>query len=151
MLLFQVAGLAKLRLGQLERRAKKEALGGAKTQRVAAPKASFAPVEELLRQLVEEGSSALREGHPAATVEYWESLAGGELTVGRPLSSLPSSVDAASWCELELESCRSSLDEGGYMEWSGGNWESLGIDLATIATTMRSLKAAGWPPVFIFL
>ena len=147
--LFQVKGLAKLRLGQLERRAKKEAEAGQSGCSQKAP--AFAPVEDTLRRIVEEGNSALREGHPAGTAEYWESLAVGGLTVCSSRDA-ESTVDTASVLDEDaVLALQASLKVGGYMHAAGLDWAAHGIDIPSIAATMVKLKEAGWPPVFIFM
>ena len=46
---------------------------------------------------------------------------------------------------------KAALDVGGYMECRGVDWSSNGVDLGAISATIQAIKAAGWPPVFIFM
>jgi len=149
----KVAGLVRLRLGHLDRRAKRET-GEAKHAQedrkdtVSTNKGEqFTEVETLLRSIVTDGSEALRAGHPAATVDYWEALAAGRLHLG---GSQDASQEVAI-PQSERESLQAQLGQGGYLQCSTIAWGAYGVDLEAIAATMEALKQAGWPPGFIFM
>jgi len=158
----KVAGLARMRLGHLDRRAKKEQ--GAAQARSEAPDAEssaavrvapspatgqFTAVEETLRAMVTEGGRALGEGHPAASPEYWEALVKGELSVGRIFDGQGGAepcVDVA-----DLSQLKESLAVGGYLDYGGIEWARHGVNLQAIERALVCLREAGWPAGFIFM
>jgi hypothetical protein len=123
--------------------------------------------EERTRQEYFDEINALVEGqHPSyeklCSTEFWEQFSRGL----SPIASDPSTatIDAKYPGILgshvtesillnggDVDTALDHLKKRGYSGVENVDWLMVGVDLQALADTMESLKAAGWPPVFVLM
>jgi len=80
--------------------------------------------------------------------EYWETLAWGAAEIAQSAKSAELAVP-----EVELDAMRYDISTRGYgMIQPGGSWswEELEPGLERLRLAANALRAAGWPPAFVF-
>eukprot|EP00899_Mesostigma_viride_P008871 jgi/Mesvir1/17986/Mv09329-RA.1 len=110
-----------------------------------------------------------------ATAEFWETLSGGRMTVGKPGLVTDDRSSSGAGCasrggegapmpnrdvcrlatgRVDIARAQAMLDEQGYVAtrpFGPEDWRAHGVDLDAMLHTMNALVEAGWPPAFIFM
>jgi hypothetical protein len=87
---------------------------------------------------------------------FWRSFGQGLSIADEPSETTLASMRMSNHPSTTPEAMRSSealkmLLNRGFCGVKDIDWKALGVDFSVLARTMDALKAAGWPPVFVYM
>jgi len=112
--------------------------------------------EEHVKRAYEEKLKLASEMQHLLDKDFWRSLAKGLTIAEEPAAATLAGMRLSDHFSTSPGALRSDevlklLLNRGFCSVKGVEWEALGVDFPAIARTMDALKAAGWPPVFVFM